>query len=200
MIKFIDVNNNQVLYWLSQAESMDMSGTGQMKFKGFTESDDYTKIRDQSISKEYLDRRLRNIHEHKIEFAFNKLVGETAGGAYLLRNLKTILNYTEYFTSGYDTKGFVGWHSDSDIAGYYISFVYQGEGNGVLKYRDVDSGEIVDFVNAPGWNVFSYVLGSKKENMLWHAAVSDSKRFSFLIKFASLEDLNKAINILATNP
>lgn len=198
MINFIEVNNDRILFWLSKTENMDLSGTEVCRYKGFSETDNYEKIRDHSLSIDYLNMRLRNVSDSKIEYAYNKLIGETEGGSYLLKNLKTILNYSEFYTSGCDPKGFVGWHSDSDITGYYISFVFQGDSEGILKYRDPETEQVVDFVNSPGWNVFAYKLGCKKQDTLWHASVSESKRFSFLIKFSTEEELEKAIQIIAS--
>jgi hypothetical protein len=198
MINFIEVNNEKVLYWLLQAESMNLSGNNPIRFRGFEQNDNYEEIRDYCLSKEYLDKRLENIDHCKIEYSCNKLIGETEGGGYLLDKLKTIIDYTEYYTSGCSPRGFVGWHSDSDITGYYISFVYQGETNGILKYRHPQTKEIIDFVNTPGWNVFAYKLGETINDTMWHASVSESDRYSFLIKFDTEEELNKAINVIGT--
>ncbi|NDB82539.1 MAG: hypothetical protein EB127_07335 [Alphaproteobacteria bacterium] len=198
MINYIDIKNQHILYWLFKAENMDLSGTHIMRYKGFLETDDFNKFKDMSTSVEYLNKRLLTPEHCKIEFACNKLIGESEGVSYLLKNLKTLLNYTEFYTSGCDPQGFVGWHSDSDINGYYISFVYQGETNGVLKYRDPKSEMVVDFVNTPGWNIFSYQLGNNASDTLWHASHSDSKRFSILIKFKTDEELHQAIKILET--
>jgi len=195
MISIINVNNNQLLYWLYQTEKLNLSGTQPNRVRGFT-MNNYETVKEYAISEEYLKLRLENAANGTIEHSYNKLIGETEGGKYLLDNLNKLIKYDSFYTSGYDPKGFVGWHSDSDISGYYISLVYQTKGTGILRNRNPVDGTIEDSIQNEGWNIFAHKLGSNEKDAVWHCAVSDEPRYTFLVKFNTEEQQLNAIKIM----
>lgn len=195
MISVVPVENQQILYFLMKTEEMDMSGVQPCRNRGF-QIEDYDAQMNYATGIDYLNRRLQNPKVSGIEYSYNKLVGESEGGSYLLKNLRVALDFDNFYTSGYDPKGFVGWHSDTDIFGYYIVFAYQGETDAIFRYRDIDTQEIKDFINTPGWNVFSFTLGKGKDDAVWHCATSESKRFTFLLHFNTKDKLEKALSVL----
>jgi len=195
MISVVPVENQQILYFLMKTEEMDMSGVQPCRNRGF-QIEDYDAQMSYATGIDYLNRRLQNPKVSAIEYSYNKLVGESEGGSYLLKNLRVALDFDNFYTSGYDPKGFVGWHSDTDIFGYYIVFAYQGETDAIFRYRDIDTQEIKDFINTPGWNVFSFTLGKGKDDAVWHCATSESKRFTFLLHFNTKDKLEKALSVL----
>jgi len=195
MISVVPVENQQILYFLMKTEEMDMSGVQPCRNRGF-QIEDYDAQMSYATGIDYLNRRLQNPKVSGIEYSYNKLVGESEGGSYLLKNLRVALDFDNFYTSGYDPKGFVGWHSDTDIFGYYIVFAYQGETDAIFRYRDIDTQEIKDFINTPGWNVFSFTLGKGKDDAVWHCATSESKRFTFLLHFNTKDKLEKALSVL----
>lgn len=196
MIDVLPIENNQILYILMRAETMDMSGIQPCRNRGF-DMDNYNYHKDYAVSNEYLNLRLENPKDSKIHFSYNNIIGESEGGEYLLKNLRLILDFDNFYTSGYDPYGFVGWHSDTDIYGHYITFAYQDTTPGVFRYRDIDTNEIKDYINVPGWNVFSFTLGKGKDDAVWHCAYSDSKRYTFLLHFNTKEKFEKALQKLA---
>lgn len=193
--KVIDVINDLMLFYLFKTEDLNLSGESSCKYKGF-EIENYKTALEKAISTDYLNQRLRDIHNPKIEIAYNKIIGETAGGKFLLDNSKSLLDYDGYYTSGYDPYGFVGWHSDTDIFGNYIFIVYQQDKEGYYRYRDPNTNEIITLEQQVGWNIYSHRLGAKKNDTVWHCAWSETPRFTFLLRFDTDEKLNNAIKIL----
>lgn len=196
MIYKIKINNSKILNCLKEAEFSDISGSENCRIKGFIEKD-YGIVKDYSTSESYLNSRIKDFDDTgRINFAQNKIIGETMGSKALLGNLKTMLKYDFYYTSGYDPKGFVGWHNDMDMHGWYISLVYQKIDEGFLHFRNPKTKTIEKYINPVGWSSFCYKIEPDKENALWHCAWSDTPRFTFLLRFLSEERKNNAIKFM----
>ena len=119
----------------------------------------------------------------RIEYSYNAIVGESEGGAYLFNKLKPLTDFDEYYTSGYDPRGFVGWHSDGDIGGWYIMMTYNSQGQGFFRYYDKDTDSVVTMPDTPGWMVRAMELPNDPERVFWHCAAADSPRFTFILLF-----------------
>lgn len=187
-----------MLYYLYKTETLSFDNENISKARGF-KKDQYDDALQNAISIDYLNRRLRDIKNPKIELAYNKVIGETEAGKFLLDNMKVLFNYDGFYTSGYDPYGFVGWHSDTDIFGDYIFVVYQKDKEGYLRYKDPDTGDIITLNQEPGWHIYSHRLGTKKTDTVWHCAWSNSARYTFLLRFDTSTKLENAIKILETN-
>lgn len=195
MIENINITNKEILSVLDNAVNMDLSGDKGSKIKGFTDGEYHVAV-EYAVSKTYLEKRLQNI-DPKIEFAFNLVIGETEGGTYILNQLKSILQFDGFYTSGYKPCGFVGWHSDTDIHGYYLMLTYSVEGNGFFRY--LQDKNVVTLHDNKGWMIRAMKLGDNEENAVWHCAVAYCPRFTFLLRFDSFEKYTKALNILQVN-
>lgn len=71
----------------------------------------------------------------------------------------------------------MGWHTNSGVPGWRIYINYCEEaGNSFIRYRDLDSGEIIT-LDDNRWNVRVFRIESSR--LLWHSIYSDTNRFSF---------------------
>lgn len=195
MIKNLNVNSDQLLFYLYKTENLDLSGENPCRIRGFTKNN-YDAVKEYAISEEYLNLRIENYSDGNIHYSYNKLIGETEGGKFLLDNLRSMLKFDSFYTSGYDPIGFVGWHTDSDISGHYISFVYQKDGPGVYRTFNYKTNSIQDYINLEGWSIFSHKLGHNKNDLVWHCAWSETPRYTFLIKFNTEQQQLDAIKLI----
>lgn len=187
----ITITNNQVLQVLEDTKHKEFNFA--CRCKGFS-YEDYEKISTFSTSEEYLDKVLDSAE--KIEYSYNNIIGETIAGKYLLDKLKPILNFEKYYTSGYDPKGFVGWHHDADILGYYIMLTYAEGTSGCFKYRDTTSNEVIVINDIEGWHAKGVKIGTRLDDIFWHCAITTDKRYTFLLHYSKKQDFEKAIKIL----
>lgn len=192
MILNLDVQNTEILAILNNAANMNLRDNVDTKSRGF-EHDEYDIISQYAISKSYLNERMKN-DSSRIAYATNSIIGETTGGKYLLDSLLPILNYETFYTSGYDPKGFVGWHSDTDIFGYYIMLSYSESGDGLFRY--FSGSDIITLQDNKGWMVRMMTLGSTKDDAVWHCASTNCPRYTFLLHFNDKEKYNKAVKII----
>jgi len=192
MILNLDVQNTEILAILNSAANMNLRDNADTKSRGF-EHDEYDIISQYAVSKSYLNERMKN-DSSRIAYATNSIIGETTGGKYLLDSLLPILNYETFYTSGYDPKGFVGWHSDTDIFGYYIMLSYSESGDGLFRY--FSGSDIITLQDNKGWMVRMMTLGSTKDDAVWHCASTNCPRYTFLLHFNDKEKYNKAVKII----
>ena len=196
MIKDITVGNQTVLDIYSKTETLDLSGGQSLRSRGF-DPEIYDLACQSSTSDWYLENKLDNQDTgFKIEHSSNILIGETAGGQYFLDSLRDLLMFDHYYTSGYVPHGFVGWHSDGDIGGWYLMITYSPKGNGFFKYRDIDSGKIVTLPDSTGWMTRTVELPTDPDRMFWHCAAAPSNRYTFLLLFNDLDKFNRAASIV----
>jgi hypothetical protein len=187
----ITITNKQILPVLENAKTMEFNF--KCRSKGF-HHDDYDTISVFSTSDDYLTKISES--SDTIEYAYNNIIGETIAGKYLLDTLKPILNFEKYYTSGYDPKGFVSWHHDADILGYYIMLTYATGTSGMFKYRDTTSNEVMTVNDIEGWQAKGVKIGSSPDDIFWHCAITSDKRYTFLLHYSKQEDFEKAIQIL----
>lgn len=192
MVETITIKNKNILDVLSIGTTMDLLGNSISRSRGFVETE-YDLIRDYSVSSSYLQERLQRDNP-KIEYSHNLIIGDTEGGKYILDNLKNILNYDGYYTSGYHQKGFVGWHSDTDIFGYYIMLSYSTTGDGFFRYYE--DSEVKTIPDTEGWMVRIMKLGKTEQDSIWHCAICNCSRYTFLLRFDSNEKYQQALNIV----
>jgi len=155
---------------------------------------DYDYISEYSTSDQYL----KAIFSGEVEPRYYSVVhpfGEEPYGRYLFDRIP--YEYDEYFTALYNPKGFVGWHTDTHITGWFIMFTYSKEGNGFFKNANPGTQEIVKYQDPGGWTWKNYYAGNTKETEFWHCAYSQSPRFSWLTKFNSEEKYNKACSAIS---
>lgn len=191
----IHIKNQQIINLLNEVSSMDLCGNSVSKARGF-DIVEYDIVKDYALSKSYLNKRLQNTMPN-IEYAYNLLIGESEGGTILLQKLKTLLDYDGFYTSGYYPKGFVGWHSDTDISGYYIMLTYSTQGDGYYKYLEND--DIVTVHDNKGWMIRNLYLGENANNAVWHCAYTDCPRYTFLLRYDSKTKFEIALNMMQVN-
>lgn len=191
-MKKININNKQVKLILEYAQTMDFGN--KCRAKGF-QPHEYEFVSKYSVSDTYLEKRVA-VDNINIEFAYNMIIGESEGGKYFLNSLKPILNYGNYYTSGYYPHGFVGWHDDVDIFGYYIMFSYCTSDAGYFKYRDIETKNLVTNFDKKGWIASGVKLGHEKKDALWHCAYTETPRYTFLLHYNDETEFEKAIGIL----
>jgi hypothetical protein len=192
VIDSIEIKNPKIQEVLDRGTNMDLLGNSVSRSRGFVESE-YELIRDYSVSESYLNVRLKDTYP-KIEYSHNLIIGDTLGGKYILDNLKSILEYDGFYTSGYDTRGFVGWHSDTDIFGWYIMLSYSTTGDGFFRYYE--DSQIKTIPDTKGWMVRIMKLGKTEQDAIWHCAICNCTRYTFLLRFDSFEKYERALNIV----
>jgi len=99
--------------------------------------------------------------------------------------IKNLINKTfnnEYDYSGifwYPVNGFCGWHTNSDAPGERIYVVWNEEDNkSFLRYKDIETGEIVTKWEKRGWQVNRFTIGSA-DKPFWHCIGTYTNRLSF---------------------
>ena len=123
--------------------------------------------------------------------------GEEPYGKYIFDNMP--FEYDFGLTAMYRPRGFVGWHNDVDIPGWYFMLSYSPEGLGFFKYRDPSTKEIIRKDDVVGWNYVNFVTGTTPETHYWHCALAPSLRFSWLFGFNSSKKHDLAMEILNEN-
>lgn len=191
MIETVILKNRDIMGILNTTTTKDLFGNSLSKSRGFAD-EEYDSISEYAVSPSYLQKRLET-KTPKIELAHNLIIGETEGGKYFLDNLRN-LEFTNFYTSGYSPKGFVGWHSDTDIPGWYIMLSYSTEGKGFFRY--LDNGEIITLADSTGWMIRTFKLGETDEDAVWHCALTTCTRYTFLLHFDSIEGFEQALNKL----
>ncbi len=195
MLENIIVKNPKVLEYLDHLPKLTLTD-GDSFAKGW-DGTDYDNICEYSTS----DATIESIVKDKTTFkkySFNILWGETEGGTYFRETVGKLLEYQRYYTSAYVPKGFVSWHADIDIAGYYLMFSYTESGKGFFKYRDPVTGLVVRFDDSPGWMVRSGKLGTEDKEVVWHCAAAEEERYTILFMYDDKETFDKAVRTLET--
>lgn len=196
MIYDITVKNQQVFDVFRETEAMDLIGGQTIRSRGF-DPVDHQAAAERACSDQYLWDKLNNADTgFRIEHSSNILIGETAGGKHFLDNMQDILHYNGFYTSGYVPRGFVGWHSDGDIAGWYLMITYSPAGNGFFRYRNNINGEIITLADTAGWMTRAVELPSDQDRLFWHCAAANNDRYTFLLLYKDYNTFMSAIDTL----
>jgi len=197
LIETIDIKNQIVIDTIRLCEKLSFKQST-LRYKGFQEKD-YDYYLNYSTSPEHLQELLNKQNDSPIHlYAVNSLIGESQAGTYLIQRLKPFLKFDDYYTAGYDPYGFVGWHTDTDISGYYIMMTYCPKGDGFFRYYLNDN--IINLVDTPGWMTRGIKIPDRKDIAFWHCAAAKSSRFTFLFVFKKLEKYILAKSILSQSP
>lgn len=95
----------------------------------------------------------------------------------LLENVKELLDCDEVTNNiMYPAKSIMGWHTNSNTPGQriYINFC---KTPGIFRYKDPDTGEIIDDYDETPWTGRKFIIDSEKP--LWHTIWAPERRFSF---------------------
>ena len=153
---------------------------------------DYDEISVKATSNEYIEEIIAGADPEY--FTVVNPFGELPFGKYILDNMP--FEYDFYATAMYKPRGFVGWHNDVDIPGWFFMMSYSPEGQGFFKYRDAKSGEIIRKDDVKGWNYVNFSVGTTPETHYWHCALAPSLRFTWLFGFDCEQKYNQALDIL----
>lgn len=121
--------------------------------------------------------------------------GESPFGKYILDNMP--FKYDFYATAMYKPQGFVGWHNDVDIPGWFFMMSYSPDGLGFFKYRNPKTGQIIKKNDSKGWNFLNFFVGTTPETHFWHCAFAPAIRFTWLFGFDNETKYKKAMDILS---
>jgi len=194
IVRNITIKNKTALTLLNQTLSKDfINGEGSFA-KGF-EIQDYDYALNLATSNETLAKHLK-FKTPILKLKFNKILGDTEAGKYFSEEMKNLLDYDSFYTSGYIPRGFDRWHSDSDVTGYAMLFSYSEKGDGYFKYRDPITNDINTIQDDIGWMVRGMYYGNKPETTLWHCVVSNCFRVTFILTFDTEDKYNKAVELL----
>ena len=95
----------------------------------------------------------------------------------LIDQVKDILGYHECTNAlRYPEKSYMDWHTNSNVQGLRTYYVYN-EKKGIFKYRNPDTGEIINDYDEPGWTKRSFFI--HREHLLWHSVWSEGVRYAF---------------------
>lgn len=182
MLKELTVKNQRVLDLFRETEQYDL-GVGQtLRHRNCTE-ENYLECGERATSEQYLKDMIAAQDPGHITHGVNFIFGETPGAEHFLKNFKEVVNFDQYYTSGYVPHGFVGWHSDGDTGGWYLMVTYCTGDQGFFRYYDRDNDSIVTLEDQPGWAVRTVELKKDYDNMFWHCALSHQPRYTFLLLF-----------------
>ena len=196
MLKELTVKNQRVLDLFKETESMDLVGGQTIRSRGFDPAD-HRAAAENACSDQYLIDKLNNKDTgFRIEHSSNILIGETPGGKHFLDSMQEILHHDGFYTSGYIPHGFVGWHSDGDIGGWYVMISYSPEQKGFFKYKDIESGDIITLNDHAPWMTRAVELPSDPDRVFWHCTATTGNRFTFLLLFKEHEKFQRALTIL----
>ena len=79
-------------------------------------------------------------------------------------------------TMYYAPNSCIDWHTNSDNEGTRIYVLYTNK-PGIFRYRNAQTGEIIDDVDYVGWTQREFKVD--KTNLLWHCVYSPSARFAY---------------------
>jgi len=192
--KFLEVLNSwQTIDWDIDVESKHRHGRGGRPIgQSHWDIADYDRISAWATSDEYIQEIIQGAEPNY--YTVVNPFGKLPFGKYILDNMP--FEYDFYATAMYKPRGFVGWHNDADIPGWFFMMSYSPEGQGFFKYRDATSGEIIKKDDVKGWNYVNFSVGSTPETHYWHCALAPSLRFTWLFGFNSEEKYNQALDIL----
>jgi hypothetical protein len=192
--KFLEVLNSwQTTDWDIDVKSKHRHGRGgRLVGQPDWNIADYDKISAYATSDEYIKEIIEGAEP--LYYTVVNPFGELPFGKYILDNMP--FEYDFYATAMYKPRGFVGWHNDVDIPGWFFMMSYSPEGLGFFKYRDAKSGEIIKKDDVEGWNYVNFSVGTAPETHYWHCALAPSLRFTWLFGFNSEEKYNQALDIL----
>lgn len=162
--------------------------------KGF-ELHDYDVALQAAVSDETLNEHL-NSNKSIFKLKYNKIIGNTQAGIYFHENMKKIIDFDEFYTSGYIPKGFDRWHTDADVIGYAMLFSYSEKGDGYFKYRDPITSDINTIHDDIGWMVRGMYYGDEPNTTLWHCVASNCFRVTFILIFHSQDKYDRAVEFL----
>ena len=180
MLKEITVKNQRVLDLFQRTEQYDHSQGLSLRYRNCT-ADNHLECGERATSEQYLQDLIAQRDPGNIQHSVNFIFGETPAAAEFFKEIREVVNYDQYYTSGYVPHGFVGWHSDGDVEGWYIMITYCTGSQGFFRYKDGDS--IVTLNDQPGWAVRTVELKKDYDNMFWHCALSQVPRYTFLMSF-----------------
>jgi hypothetical protein len=183
------VDNQQVLSWFAQCESLDKThGLIPRKITDLS-SAEYACA--ESTLREFLNGTTPYKKLRSMDF-----FGETAGGEFFNQHMLDYLGNPRWYTSCYYPSGFMGWHEDSCAAGYLIMFSYSESGQGMFKYHDRDSDTVIELPDKPGWVARSGFTGSTSANAWWHCVSSECPRWTWIYIWDTYEEQQLAISRL----
>ena len=96
----------------------------------------------------------------------------------------------------YPPGGFIGWHTNYSAPGWIILFNWSEEGKGYFKYYH--NYKLVTLKDEPGWNARVGRFQSDPNNLLWHCAKTECRRFSFSYRFDDPLKWQEAVDCLVT--
>lgn len=187
--KFLEVLNSwQTIDWDINLVSNQRIGPRQPAW----DINKYDHISKHSTSTKYIKQILNGAEPRY--YSVVQPFGEEPYGKYILDNMP--FKYDFHLTAMYRPRGFVGWHNDVDIPGWYFMISYSPEGLGFFKYVDPDTKEIIKKDDVVGWNYVNFVIGTTSKKYYWHCALAPALRFSWLFGFNSEQKYNLALDIL----
>ena len=194
MLKKITIRNQKILKYLEEFISKDCI-EGKLSYAKGWDGTNYEEIKTYSTCNETLLETLKD-RSYLHKFSFNKIFGETEGGIFFRETIGEALYMQRYYTSAYVPKGFVGWHADDDIAGYYLLFTYSRSGKGFFKYRDPLTEEIHTLYDEAGWMLRGGKMGVENDEIVWHCASAEDDRYTFLLVYDDEDIFNNCLKII----
>ena len=125
----------------------------------------------------------------------SSIFGETEQGLYFKNSLCPLLNSDRVYTSAYTPNGFMGWHTDCDVAGWYIMFSYN-EGPGSKFYWV--NGDKVQVLDEPlGWTIKAGEAPNQAP-YFWHAALSTTPKWTAIMFWDDQQAWSRACDVVTT--
>jgi hypothetical protein len=123
----------------------------------------------------------------------SSIFGETEQGLYFKNNLCTLLNSDQVYTSAYTPYGFMGWHTDYDVAGWYIMFsLNEGPGS---KFYWVKDNQVQVLEEPQGWTIKAGEIPDRAP-YFWHAALSTTPKWTVIMFWDNEQAWQRACDVV----
>jgi hypothetical protein len=116
-----------------------------------------------------------DVYAYYLDWFDEKKAKEAAAGLY--PNSKLISLSGKFH---YPPKGYMGWHTNSNMEGWRVYATYCEEGDKSF-FRYFDKNKMLTEYEKQGWNFRAFQV--KKSKLYWHCVYSDTNRYSFGFRF-----------------
>jgi len=177
--------------YLAKFAEMVYGVTLPMNYRDMDSEQDWLTQAESAVSQQAYDQaRVRPLMKPP---RISGMFGETEQGMYFKNSLGPLLNFDRVYTGAYTPYGFMGWHTDCDIAGWYIMFSYN-EGSG-SKFYWVD-GDRVQVLDEPqGWTIKAGEAPNQAP-YFWHAALSTTPKWTVIMFWDNEQAWQRACDVV----
>ena len=193
MILLDTYQGSEVDVYLNKFAELAQDQTVTMNYRDVDPDQDWLAQATDKVSKEaYLKAQSNPLTKPP---RISNIFGETQQGIYFKDTLGSLLEYQRIYTNAYTPYGFMGWHTDCDVAGWYIMFsLNQGPGTEFYWIED----EQVQVLEEPrGWTIKAGEI-PKQAPYLWHATLARQPKWTAIMFWDDQQAWQRACDLVTT--